>query len=148
LTNHYARDVPWASSQAFVSAFRAKFGHDPTSLAAQGYDAARLLFDAIERTSGNITPEAIRAALASTRGFQGATGELSIDEDRNAQKPLVIETIEKGQFRYQATASTATLESGGGFAKSGATENAGSVSPAEPAKVPERTSRFSRALLT
>jgi branched-chain amino acid transport system substrate-binding protein len=27
--DHYAPDVPWPNSQAFLTAFRAKFGHDP-----------------------------------------------------------------------------------------------------------------------
>ena len=57
--DHYAPDVPWPNSQTFLTAFRAKFGHDPGSLTAQGYDAARLLFDAIGRS------EAIRRATRS-----------------------------------------------------------------------------------
>ncbi|MDF2696336.1 MAG: Branched-chain amino acid transporter, amino acid-binding protein, partial [Labilithrix sp.] len=45
-TNHYAPDVPWENSKRFVTAFTDKYQHEPTSLTAQGYDAAKLLFDA------------------------------------------------------------------------------------------------------
>jgi branched-chain amino acid transport system substrate-binding protein len=57
-TNHYAPDVPWPNSQAFVKDFKEKFGHLPGSLSAQGYDAARLLFDAMGR-AGEITTESV-----------------------------------------------------------------------------------------
>jgi branched-chain amino acid transport system substrate-binding protein len=99
-TNHYAPDVPWPNSKTFVEAYRAKnHGADPSSLAAQGYDAARLLFDAIGRAS-DVTPDAIRKALADTKGFQGATGTLTIDKDRNANKPIVVVQIKNKKFTY------------------------------------------------
>lgn len=101
-TNHYAPDVPWPGSQAFVSAYKSKFNREPSSLAAQAYDSAKLLFDAIERAS-EVTPLAIRDALAQTKGFQGATGTISMDEHRNAQKPLVVVQVRGGKFAYHAT---------------------------------------------
>jgi branched-chain amino acid transport system substrate-binding protein len=102
LTNHYAPDVPWPNSQKFVSGFRDKFQHEPSSLSAQGYDAARLLFDGITRATA-LTPDAIKDALAATRGFQGATGTINIDANRNAQKPVVVEQIKGGKFTYFST---------------------------------------------
>ena len=98
-TNHYAPDVPWPNSKKFLDTYRAKYKHDPSSLAAQGYDAARLLFDAIGRAK-EITPDAIRAALAETKDFQGATGTMSMDKDRNANKPIVVVQIKDKKFRY------------------------------------------------
>ena len=76
-TNHYAPDVPWKNSAAFVTAFKARFNREPTSLAAQGYDAAKLLFDAIKRAP-ETNREAIKVALADTKNFEGATGQLTI----------------------------------------------------------------------
>lgn len=101
-TNHYAPDVPWPGSQAFVTAYKAKFDREPSSLAAQAYDSAKLLFDAVERAN-EVTPLAIRDALAQTKGFQGATGTISMDEHRNAQKPLVVVQVRAGKFAYHAT---------------------------------------------
>ena len=103
-TNHYAPDVPWPNSKKFVDAFHAKYKdshgpRDPSSLSAQGYDAARLLFDAIGRAK-ETTPEGVRQALVDTKGFQGATGTLTIDKDRNANKPIVVVKIKDKKFTY------------------------------------------------
>lgn len=100
-TNHYAPDVPWENSQKFVTAFRAKYKREPTSLAAQGYDAAKLLFDAIGRAT-RPNPEAIKDALAATTGFKGATGTLTIDKNHNANKPIVVVQIKGKKFTYFA----------------------------------------------
>jgi branched-chain amino acid transport system substrate-binding protein len=101
-TNHYAPDVPWPNSQTFVQNYRAKFHREPSSLAAQGYDAARLLYDAMGRATG-LAPDLIKDAIAGTKGFQGATGTINIDNNRNAQKPVVVVQIKGGKFTYSST---------------------------------------------
>jgi branched-chain amino acid transport system substrate-binding protein len=101
-TNHYAPDVPWENSRAFVKAYKERFQLDPSGLAAQGYDSAKLLVDAMGRAKDG-TPDAIRAAIQDTKNFQGATGTISIDADRNADKPVVIVKIKNKKFTYYAT---------------------------------------------
>lgn len=98
-TNHYAPDVPWPNSKKFLSAFTTKYKHEPSSLSAQGYDATLLLFDAIGRAT-EVSHEAIRKALAETKDFQGATGTMTMDKDRNANKPIVVVKIEGKKFKY------------------------------------------------
>ncbi len=100
-TNHYAPDVPWENSQAFLKNFKTKFGRDPGSLAAQGYDAAKLLFDAMSRAT-EIAPEPIKNAIADTKNFQGATGTLTIDQNHNANKPIVVVQVKNKKFTYSA----------------------------------------------
>ncbi len=100
-TNHYAPDVPWENSKAFLTAYKAKYNHEPSSLGAQGYDAARLLFDAIKRAS-EITPAAIKVALEQTKDFQGATGTLTIDKNHNANKPIVVVQVKSKKFAYHS----------------------------------------------
>lgn len=111
-TNHYAPDVPWENSKRFFAAFNAKYSHPPTSLAAQGYDSARILFDAIERAPAEAfvgpdaivkTRAAIKKALNETKDFHGATGTMNFDKDRNANKPIVIVKITERQFVYAGT---------------------------------------------
>jgi branched-chain amino acid transport system substrate-binding protein len=104
LTNHYAPDVPWPNTQAFVKNYQQRFHRDPTSVSAQAYDAARLLFDAMARATG-FAPDPIKDAIGATKGFQGATGTISIDSNRNAQKPVVVVQIKNGKFTYSSTAS-------------------------------------------
>ena len=79
--------------------FQAKYKHEPTSLSAQGYDATRLLFDAIGRAS-DISHDKIRQALVETKDFQGATGTMTMDKDRNANKPIVVVQIKSKKFTY------------------------------------------------
>jgi branched-chain amino acid transport system substrate-binding protein len=99
-TNAYAPDVPWENSKSFVTAFEGKHDREPTSLTAQGYDAALLLFDAIGR-SKDATPASIRDALADTKGFKGATGVTTMDREHNANKPVVVVRITNKKFRYE-----------------------------------------------
>jgi branched-chain amino acid transport system substrate-binding protein len=98
-TNHYSPDMPSENSRAFVKKYSERFKREPSSLAAQGYDAASLLFDAIGRAKSD-SPEAIRDAIAETKGFQGATGAITINADRNADKPIVIVQIKNKKFTY------------------------------------------------
>jgi len=98
-TNHFSPDMPSPSSQAFVKKYVEKFKREPSALAAQGYDSAMLLFDAMGRAKGD-TPEAIRDAIAETKAFQGATGAITINADRNADKPIVIVQIKGKKFTY------------------------------------------------
>jgi branched-chain amino acid transport system substrate-binding protein len=104
LTSHYAPDVPWPNTQIFVKNYQQRFHRIPTSIAAQAYDAAQLLFDAMGRATG-FAPDPIKDAIGATKGFQGATGTISIDQNRNAQKPVVVEQIKNGKFTYSSTLS-------------------------------------------
>jgi branched-chain amino acid transport system substrate-binding protein len=98
-TNHYAPDMPGENAKAFLAKYKGRYSRDPTSLAAMGYDAARLLADAIGRAKGD-TPDALRQAIQDTKGFQGATGTITINADRNADKPIVIVRIKGKKYTY------------------------------------------------
>ncbi len=99
LTDLYAADAPWENGKIFVKSFTERFKRDPNSLSAQGYDAAKMLFDAIGRSKDG-TPDAIRVALSETKNFPGAAGNITIDAERNANKPVVIVQIKGGKFTY------------------------------------------------
>lgn len=101
-TNHYAPDVPWPNAQAFRNAFREKFQRDPSTGAAMGYDATKVLADAISRSKED-TPDSIREAIGETKNFRGATGTITIDEKRNADKPLVVVQIKNRKYVYHST---------------------------------------------
>jgi branched-chain amino acid transport system substrate-binding protein len=94
-TNHYSPDDPDPRVQRFVSAYQARYGTVPDALAATGYDAAHIMFDAIRR-AGSLEGAAIRDALAATKGFPGVTGTVTFNENRDAVKPIVMIRIEPG----------------------------------------------------
>jgi branched-chain amino acid transport system substrate-binding protein len=97
-TNHFSPDDPSPIVKGFVAKYQEKYGTPPDTFSALGYDAARLLADAIQR-AGSSDPQAIRDALAKTAGFKGVTGEISLDANRNASKPGLIVTVKEGKFQ-------------------------------------------------
>jgi branched-chain amino acid transport system substrate-binding protein len=89
--------------QDFVKKFRARWnGETPDSIAALGYDAAKLLVDSLQR-AGTTEGAKLRDAIAATKGFAGVTGKITIDEQRNATKSAVILTVKDGKFKYVET---------------------------------------------
>jgi branched-chain amino acid transport system substrate-binding protein len=73
-------------------------------MAALGYDTAGILADALGR-AGVTSGPALRDAIAATKNFDGVTGKISMDEQRNARKDAVVLKIEGGKFRYHKTVS-------------------------------------------
>jgi branched-chain amino acid transport system substrate-binding protein len=104
ISNHYSVDDPSPAIQKFVSDYRGRYNQVPDALAALGYDAARILADAITR-AGSTAADKIRDALAATKDFTGVTGKITINAERNAIKPAVILRIENGKFVYVETVS-------------------------------------------
>ncbi|MBI4510709.1 MAG: ABC transporter substrate-binding protein [Deltaproteobacteria bacterium] len=101
-SNHYSHEEQRPEVQEFVRKYSAKFGQVPDGLAALGYDAAKILFHAIER-SPSLSGADIALALAQTKDFHGVTGIITIDKDRNAQKPAVMLQVKGGKPTYVAT---------------------------------------------
>jgi branched-chain amino acid transport system substrate-binding protein len=98
LTNHFSPDDPAPAVQKFVEKYKSKYRSVPDTFAALGYDAARILIDAIKR-AGSAEPSAIRDALAKTSGFEGCTGTIGFDTHRNATKAALVLTIKDGKFQ-------------------------------------------------
>lgn len=101
-STHYSADSDDPRVQKFVKSFRDAYGSLPDGMAALGYDAAHLLADALRR-AGTAEGPKLRDAIAATRDFQGVTGRISIDSQRNARKDAVVLKIENGRFRYYRT---------------------------------------------
>lgn len=87
---------------AFIEAYRAEYGRDPeNAFAPLGYDALRLVADAIRR-AGSAEPKAIRDALAATRGFEGVTGEISYTRPSMVPpKPVSIISVHNGKYKVE-----------------------------------------------
>lgn len=73
------------------------------AVSALGYDAYILILDAIER-AGSADSVAIRDAIAATKGFDGVTGKIDINEQGDADKnSAVIKTVKDNKFTYMDT---------------------------------------------
>ncbi|MGQ9525225.1 MAG: ABC transporter substrate-binding protein [Armatimonadota bacterium] len=101
-SNHYSVDSENPVSKRFVDAYSKRFKEKPNALAALGYDAANILFDAMRR-AGTTEGGALRDAIAATKNYPGVTGSITIDKDRNAVKPAVVLQIRNGKHVYVET---------------------------------------------
>lgn len=101
-SNHYSQENPSPRVQSFLEKYKAKYGGTPDALGALGYDSAALLCSAIER-AGSTDGAAVAAELAKTRDFEGVTGRITMDADRNPVKPAVILEMREGSPRYVTT---------------------------------------------
>ncbi len=99
-SNHYAADDPNPVVQDFIRKFRERNSETPDAMAVLGYDAARVLGDAIRRAQ-SVEGKKLRDAIAATRDFPGVSGSITIDENRNARKSIVVLKIVDGQVKFQ-----------------------------------------------
>ena len=101
-SNHYSQEDPSPKIQDFIAKYKAKHNETPDALAALGHDSAMILFDAMKK-AGTLEGAAIAAELAKTKDFDGITGKISIDAERNAVKPAVMLEMKNGVPKYVAT---------------------------------------------
>ena len=95
-TNHYAPEEDRPAVKNFVEKYKKEHNATPDGLAALGYDAALVLFDAMER-SKSLDGKDLRDAIAATKDFTAVTGTFSIDENRNAKKSAVVVEFKDGK---------------------------------------------------
>ncbi|TZE83229.1 ABC transporter substrate-binding protein [Calorimonas adulescens] len=82
--------------QKFVSAYKAKFNAEPDMFAAQAYDAANIVLNALKKAGPD--SKAIREEMAATKDFPGITGVTSFDEQGDAVKQVLILKVVDGKF--------------------------------------------------
>jgi branched-chain amino acid transport system substrate-binding protein len=80
----------------FTAAYSLKYGHRPNLLAAQSYDAARLLSQAMQ---GAQSRDEVRSKLSGINGYDGVSGETSFNGTGNAEKKVPVMKIEKGRLK-------------------------------------------------
>jgi branched-chain amino acid transport system substrate-binding protein len=121
-SNHWALDQPLPRLQEFLTKYRAKFNGDPDAIGGLAYDAANVLFQSLGQlatqdpasfkalgsskagTPGRKAAEQkLRDLIAATRNYDGVTGIITLDQNRNASKPAVIIAIEGGKKTFNST---------------------------------------------
>jgi branched-chain amino acid transport system substrate-binding protein len=95
-SNHYAAEEDRPEVKNFVAKYLEEYKGRADGLAALGYDAALVLFDAMDRAP-SLDGKDLRDAIAATKNFTGVTGTFSIDAQRNAQKSAVVITYKDGK---------------------------------------------------
>ena len=98
-SSHYSekdKDV-----QSFIESFKKEYNHAPNVFAALGYDAGKMLIDAIKR-AGSDDPEKIQKALEETKDLQVGTGKITMDKNHNPIKSAVILEMKNGEKEMKA----------------------------------------------
>ena len=110
-THFHAKAAATPMTKKFVSMYEKKYKEEPSALGALGFDAYMILANAIDRVLkknpgvlNNL--QAFRDALAkeirNTKGFEGATGKITIDKNGNAIKSVVVDVVKNGKFDFAA----------------------------------------------
>ena len=105
--------------QEFLKRYRDTFKSDPDAIGGLAYDAANVLFGALEHLAQQ-DPEAfkglsskmagsearkaackkLRDLIAATSEYSGVTGTITLDANRNATKPAVVIAIKDGKKTF------------------------------------------------
>ncbi len=86
---------PSPEAQRFTAAFRKKYGREPDTGAALGYDAVRVLGHAM-REAGSVSPDDVAKALHSVKGWKAVTGTFTFDRAGNLVDMPVRKVVVRG----------------------------------------------------
>lgn len=101
-TTQWSPDDPRPEVKEWVDKYKAKYGTTPDVIATLAYDATQILLRAIEESDSS-DPAKIREAMQNTKDFPAVTGTISINQDGNPIKPVVVMQIKDGRQVYVTT---------------------------------------------
>jgi branched-chain amino acid transport system substrate-binding protein len=100
-TSHFAPDDKDEAVQNFVKKFTQRWNKMPGAMAALGYDAGYTIYHAI-KLAPSATPEEIKNAINTRLDFQGVTGRIKMNPDRNVEKEIVILEVTPTGSKFKA----------------------------------------------
>lgn len=100
LVNPWAPDLGSERARAAMDGFRSRYKREIDTVSAQGYQAAWVLFDAIDR-SGDMTRQHVLEALASTKDFAAPFGRFTMGPSHDPIEPELLIRIHQGRFTYE-----------------------------------------------
>lgn len=100
-TNHYTSEDTRPVVQDFVKRYQAKYNSVPDALAALAYDAANILFQAIQQAG---TDDPLKVAQTMEKGkFSVVSGDITFDNQHNPKKCAVILEVSPEKVSYRDT---------------------------------------------
>ena len=106
-SSHFTSESKEPQVKEFVKLYRSKYEERPDGFAAMAYDATNILAEAL-KSAKTITRNHIRKKIATTKNFPGVTGTITLNSQRNAEKPAVIFKIDGPINRFVTTISPQT----------------------------------------
>ena len=89
-------ESPNPTVQEFVGRYKKRFQSTPTLFAMQGYDAAKLVIEAIKK--GATSGEAIRDYLTAQQDLPALGGPAAFAQDGTLNRPLFLIQVKRGRF--------------------------------------------------
>ena len=84
----------------FLAAYKLKFGDDPEAYASYGYEAARVVLQAIAQAYTK-DRAGILEAISATTGFNGVLGKWSFDANGDTSSRVMSgQTVQDGKFVF------------------------------------------------
>ena len=90
-------DSPMPTVQDFVARYKKRFQTNPTLFAIQGYDAAKLVLDAVRQ--GASSGESVHEQLLTQPDLSSLAGPAAFGPDGTLNRPLFLIQIKKGRFQ-------------------------------------------------
>ena len=90
--------APTPGNQRFLQNYRAKYGMEANTWAAQAYTTLNVLAEAIENAQST-EPGAIRDALASIKDFNTVLGKFSFDQHGDAVYDPIVLIVKNGELQ-------------------------------------------------
>ena len=96
LFDEYDVNSPTPQNQVFVRKFRARFGKDPDTWAAQGYDALYILAKAVNATR-SANPLDLSYSIRYMDAWEGVNGRYKFDDQGELEdKPIYLDVYRNG----------------------------------------------------
>lgn len=103
-SNQFTLEDPSEEVQTFLKNYKEKFGENPSTFAAEGYDTVYLYKQAVEAV-GTTEWAKVIDALKKVE-FKGVTGSFTYDENNNPIKTAKMIRIENGEYKFDSDAGT------------------------------------------
>lgn len=100
-SSQFTKESTDEAMQNFYKNYTEKYGEEPTMFAALGYDAMGMMAQAIGEAGTTDSAEIVDAM--TNIQYQGVTGSITFDENRNPTKTVFMISIEGGEYKFAGT---------------------------------------------
>lgn len=97
----YTHTVDLVSSnpvvKSFADKFRAKYNKEPDYFGAEAYDSVKILYSVSKNCLGGDVA-CVKNNLVAVKNFPAVTGLITINNNRETDKTIILKTVKNGQF--------------------------------------------------
>ncbi len=92
----YESEASSEAARSFQELFRERYSREPSIFEANGYDAAKIIVESIQMVG--ISTKKVAEYIGSLKGYSGASGELTFNDDNDVEKPIRIKMVKNRMF--------------------------------------------------